>query len=211
MTTSSEPAESEPTGTEPPGTEPPGTDPPGTEPDVLDLPPSGSALESGTYTRRGFLPSITFAVDDGWHAGTVGDEFFDIQLRPGTPDVVAVQFGIVHAAIGADGRVIDAESAASVVAAIGANPGLVVLGESESRLGGQRGLNVEVENRSGGHSAILDVAPGRLGIDDGRSLWVSVFDTSAGVLAVMVGGPSDGWDGALLAAEPILESVVVDD
>ena len=43
----------------------------------------------------------------------------------------------------------------------------------------------------------------------GRRLWIALFDTPDGVLAVMVGGSVAGWEGALSAAEPVLESIVI--
>ena len=82
-----------------------------------------------------------------------------------------------------------------------------MLGDSESRLGGETGTVLEVENRGPAHAPILDVPAGRLGIDAGRRLWIALFDTSEGVLAVMVGGSTADWDNALSVAEPVLESI----
>jgi hypothetical protein len=56
---------------------------------------------------------------------------------------------------------------------------------------------------------VLDVSVGRLGIDSGRWLWISVFDTPDGILAVMVGGSIAQWARALGLAEPVLESIVM--
>lgn len=92
---------------------------------------------------------------------------------------------------------------------IAGNPGLDVLAESGSQLGGLTGFNLEVENTSGSHTAILDVTVGRLGIDSGRRLWIFLFDTPDGLLAVMVGGSVAQWDRALAEAEPVLESIVI--
>jgi hypothetical protein len=115
----------------------------------------------------------------------------------------------VEGVVGVGGQTVAASSAARAAAAIGENPGLTVLGESDSRLGGSIGFTMEVENAGDAHVGILDVPSGRLGIDRERRLWVSLFDTTNGVLAVMVGGSSDDWEHALLVAEPVLESVLI--
>jgi hypothetical protein len=55
----------------------------------------------------------------------------------------------------------------------------------------------------------MQVSAGTLSIDPGRKLWISLFDTADGLLAVMVGGSVAGWERALTIAEPVLESVVI--
>lgn len=169
-----------------------------------DVPP-------GVYTRTGFEPRVTFAVEEGWTVGTLATGFFDIQQQAGTPDVIAVQFGKVEGVVGAGGSLVEAPDARGAVDTIKANPGLEVVGESESLLGGKAGVVIEVQNTTGSHTQILQVPPGRLGIDPGRQLWIALFDTSDGVLAVMVGGSIDDWDHALGVAEPVLESIVIGD
>lgn len=166
-------------------------------------------LPAGTYTRSGFVPPVTFTIDDGWVGGTISDGFFDVQQDPGTPGVIAVQFALVDAVVGADGAMIPATTAADAVGAVKQNPGVAVLGESGSRLGGLDGFTIEVENSGTVTSPVLEVAPGRLAFDPGRRLWMSFFDTSDGLLAVLVGGAAADWDRALAVAEPVLESVVI--
>jgi hypothetical protein len=177
--------------------------------DVKELLGGSEPLAPGRYTRSGFQPSITFELDEGWFAGTLASGFFDVQQDRNTPDVVAVQFGRVERVVGADGATVDAPSAADAAHSIAENPGLEVLGESESRMSGLTGANLEVENSGDTHTGILDVSVGRLGIDPGRRLWISLFDTDEGVLAIMVGGSVAQWDRALGLAEPVLESVVI--
>jgi hypothetical protein len=101
------------------------------------------------------------------------------------------------------------KTAAEAATVIHRNTGIVVIDESESRMSGLTGSNVVVENRSNAHSQVLQVAPGTLGIDPGRRLWISLFDTPDGIVAVMVGGSVATWDEALAAAEPVLESVTI--
>lgn len=163
-------------------------------------------MPAGRYTHTGFDPAITFQLDEGWFAGTLDDGFFDVQQDRNTPDVVAVQFGRVQSVVGAG----EEPSAESAAAAIRANPQLTILGESESRIGGLDGVNVEVENGSGSHASIFAVSLGALGIDSGRRLWISLFDTDDGLLAIMVGGSTAQWDRALTLAEPVLESITMD-
>jgi hypothetical protein len=185
--------------------------------EVIESPPDGvrelvsgsEPLAPGRYTRSGFQPTITIALEEGWFAGTLSSGFFDVQQDRDTPDVIAVQFGRVESVVGADGATVDATSAVIAAQAIAENPGLEVLGESESRMSGLTGANLEVENSGEAHSGILDVPVGRLGIDPGRRLWISLFDTPDGVLAIMVGGSVAQWDRALGLAEPVLESVVI--
>ena len=66
-----------------------------------------------------------------------------------------------------------------------------------------------VEDRGAADAIVMDVLPGALGIDPGRRLWIALFDTADGLLAVMVGGSVAHRDRALTGAEPVLESVVV--
>jgi hypothetical protein len=179
-------------------------------PDAIDLPARTAPLPPGTYTRTGFKPPITVTLGEGWFAGTLNDGFFDLQQDKGTPDVIAVQFARIDALVDATGATNPATSADEAARTIEANPGLTVVAHDESRLGGLTGFNVVVENTSGSHTSILDVAVGRLGIDSGRRLWISLFDTADGLLAVMVGGSIARWDHALAVAEPVLESVVID-
>lgn len=172
---------------------------------------AGGDVQPGVYTWPGFEPPVTFEVDDGWTVGTLATGFFDIQQQVGTPDVIALQFATVQGVVGDDGSLVENPDAQGAVDAIKANPGLQVVGESESLLGGRAGVVIEVQNTSGSHTQILQVPPGRLGIDSGRQLWIALFDTSDGLLAVMIGGSIDDWDHALDVAEPVLESIVIGD
>lgn len=170
---------------------------------------AAGVLPAGTYTRSGFVPPITFAIDDGWVGGTVTDGFFDVQQNAGTPGVIAVQFALVDSVVGADAAMIPATTAAAAIDAVKKNPGVAVLGESGSRLGGRDGFTIEVENTGTITRPVMEVAPGRLAFDPGRRLWISFFDTSDGLLAVLVGGSAADWGHALEIAEPVLESVVI--
>jgi len=166
-------------------------------------------LPAGRYKRSSFRPPIVFAVEDGWAAGNVVNGFFDVQQQIGTPDVIAVQFADVDGVGGRGGLMVPAATAEAAVAAIRDNGTLVVVDESASRMSGQDGLNVIVENRGTAPAVVMRVPTGALSIDPGRKLWISLFDTKDGLLAVMVGGSIAQWERTLGIAEPVLESVVI--
>jgi hypothetical protein len=178
---------------------------------VTELTGSVAELEPGRYTRRGFLPRITVDLNGPWRSVNVLDGFFDVQQDPGSPDVIAVQFGRpdeVYAAPSRPTAVTTAQAAAGLLAD---NARLTVVGSSSSRIGGLTGYLVEVENPAGaiGDAQVMHVPPGALSISPGRRLWVAFFDTLDGLLAIMVGGSVAKWDAALAAAEPVLESVTI--
>lgn len=178
--------------------------------EVIDLIVSDEQLPPGTYTRSDFTPRVTFEVSGEWYAVQKAAGFFDIQRDVGSPHVIAVQFGNVEAVFSADGERVPAASAAEVVAAVSSNPGLTILGLSGSLMSGLEGSLVEVENTSQDQQRVIEVPAGALSIDPGRRLWVALFDVEDGILAIMVGGSAERWDEALLAAEPILETVTID-
>ncbi len=178
------------------------------EADVADLIDTGQALEAGRYTRSGFEPRIELELDGTWQAVQLFDGFFDVQQDVGSPDVIAVQFAKPTGVDGADGADEPAD-AAEAVELVRANPDLVVIESSDSRIGGLSGHQVTVANESTAHARILLVPPGPLGIDPGRRLWIAFFDTDSGLLAIIVGGSTERWDETLAAAEPVLESVVI--
>lgn len=182
---------------------------PGGQP--AELRRGGDPLAPGMYRPPGFRPPLTFAIEsDGWVVGTLNDGFFDIQQNPGAPDVIAVQFGLVLGVAGNGGSVEPIETAAAAVETIKANPRLVVIGESGSKLGGLSGFTVEVDNTGATNAPVLRVSAGVLGFDPGRSLWISFLDSPDGVVAVIVGSTTPDRDRALRLAEPVLESVAFD-
>ena len=168
-------------------------------------------LEPGRYTRAAFTPRITFEVGDGWRAVQAHEGFFDVQRDVGSPDVIAVQFARPEGFHGAGGELVMTTSAATAAATLQENPGLTVLGTSASRMSGLDGFVIEVENppTASGPAQVLAVPPGPLSIDPGRRLWIALFDTPDGLVAILVGGSVEHWDEALLAAEPVLETVTI--
>lgn len=202
-----------------PGTPPAPT--PGTSPRVSAAIPTaeaaiplgetmGEPLAGGRYRHDGFEPPITFEANGSWQAVQLHDGFFDIQRDPGSPDVIAVQFANVDAVYGADPEApIEVRSVEDAVAVFADNPRIDVIDQSGSRIGGLEGWNVVVENTGSADASMLRVPPGPLAISPGRRLWIALFDTPEGVLAIMVGGSVAEWEAALEAAEPVLESVAI--
>jgi hypothetical protein len=188
----------------------PSPSPPAAATSPIDLRPTSGTLPPGTYTRSDFRPPVTFELGEGWSVGSITPGFFDVQQQSGTPDVIAVQFALISNVVGADGATVEATSADAAVVAIKENPGLVLTGESESRIGGQTGTVVEVQNRGPAHAPVLDVPAGRLGMDADRTLWIALFDAPEGVLAVMIGGSTANWEHARTVAEPLLETIHID-
>ena len=177
----------------------------------MELTGSRAELEPGPYTRRGFVPRITFDLDGPWRSVNALNGFFDVQQDVGSPDVIAVQFvrpDEVYSALNQPTAVSSAQAAASL---LGHNARLTVVETSSSRIGGLTGFQLTVENPDDttGDAPVLHVPPGTLSISPGRRLWIAFFDTPDGLLAIMVGGSVAKWDAALAAAEPVLESVTI--
>ncbi len=168
-------------------------------------------LAAGRYTRTGFVPRVTFEVDGSWRGVQLLGGFFDIQQEVGTPDVIAVQFARPDGIYQGPGKLMAPSTAEAAVDWLQANPALTVLGRSGSLLSGLAGAVVEVENppTATEPAQIVHVPPGPLVINPGRRLWIAFFDTPEGLLAIMVGGSAEKWDDALLAAEPVLETVTI--
>jgi hypothetical protein len=178
---------------------------------ATELVVSDDQLEPGTYTRGDFTPRVTFALSGEWYAVQGAPGFFDVQRDVGSPHVISVHFANVDGVYDSEGEGVPVPSAADTAAVIGSNGGLTVLGQDESRLDGRDGFVIEVENATQTQTRIMQVPPGDVSIDAGRRLWIAFFDAGGGVLAIMVGGSAERWEEALLAAEPVLESVTIGD
>ena len=179
---------------------------------AIELPPAGE-LARGSYTRAAFIPRITFEVGEGWRSGQAVEGFFDIQRDVAGPDVIAVQFARPDGVYGADGTLVAPASAEAAAGALDANPALKTLDSSDSRMSGLEGFVVEVENPStaSAPAQVLQAPAGAVSIDPSRRLWIALFDTPEGIVAILVGGSVAGWDEALAAAEPVLETVTIGD
>jgi hypothetical protein len=167
-------------------------------------------LAAGRYTRHDFAPRVTFEVDDQWFGRQVLRGYFTIQQGDADdPDVIAVQFARPNAVFGADGET-EPTDAADAVAILETNPDLEVVETSSSEMGGLEGSQVTIENSGDETVEFMALPPGKIGINPERRLWIAFFDTDEGLLAIMVGGSIEGWDEALAVAEPVLESVDIE-
>ena len=168
-------------------------------------------LAPGRYTRGGFEPRITFELDGPWHAVSALHGFFDVQQDVGSPDVIAVQFGLPTEVAAGPRQAVPITTAEAAVSALKANGRLVTVESSSSRIGGLTGFQITVENPAdqADTTPVVRVTPGVLQIAPGRRLWCAFFDTPQGVLVIMVGGSVAKWDAALAAAEPVLESMTI--
>ena len=180
--------------------------PPSSGPAPRELTASQAPLPAGTYTLAAFRPSVTLDLDGAWTSVNRYPDFFDVQVDVGSPDVIVVQVARPAGTVG-DATVTTPTDPAAAVDVLRSNPGLTVVEESESRMGGLTGRQVTIENSTGRFVEVLGVSPGTLSIDTGRRLWIAWFATPNGLVVIMVGGSVATWDRALGLAEPVLESI----
>jgi hypothetical protein len=167
-------------------------------------------LAPGRYARYDFEPRITFDLDGQWHGRQVIDGYFTIQQGDAdSPDVVALQFGRPTALYGADGAQ-EPTNAADAVAILETNPDLVIVETDTSEIGGLEGSQITIENSTDANVEIMDLPPGTIAINADRRLWIAFFDTDQGLLSIMVGGSIDQWEEALATAEPVLDSMDIE-
>jgi hypothetical protein len=179
------------------------------DPSVIELEVSNDPLAAGTYVNSDFSPRVSFAVSGDWYAVQKEPGFFDVQQDVASSHVIAVQFANVVGVYHGDGAAAPPAGAAEAVELIESRPDLTVLGSSDALMDGREGFVVEVEIAGQDPTTVLDTPAGALSIDHGRRLWIALFDVDGGVLAILVGGSSEGWEEALATAEPVLESVTI--
>jgi hypothetical protein len=170
-------------------------------------------LAPGRYTEPTFVPRISFQVGDGWFGRQLVEGFFDVQRNPDdVPGVIAVQFARPSAAHVADDDAVPVRKAAQVIAALDANEGLHVRHEPAAGIDGQPAASLDVDYGDPGPSApafrpIIRIPAGPISIAPGRRLRLHLLDLPDGPLAVLVGGSIEGWEAALAAASPVLDSI----
>jgi hypothetical protein len=180
---------------------------------VANINPSGDeTLPAGRYTRHDFVPRVIFEIDDQWIGGQIVDGFFVIhQGDEEDPDIIAVQFARPDAIYGADGAA-QPTDAADAVAILETHPNIEVVETSTSQMAGLEGSQITLESTGVDpeDAEVMDLPPGTIGINPDRRLWIAFFDTDDGLLAIMVSGSTEQWDEALAVAEPVLESVDIE-
>jgi hypothetical protein len=177
-----------------------------TEPPVpADLPAPVIALEPGFYTKCAFLPKVSFWIGEGWTAVQSTTGFFDIQDNPGSPDVVAVQFG----------NVAGANTAAEAAASVDAKENLLILDRYRVKVDQYRGIYMLVETTDPLDTTppvfhpVIDLTPGVISIASARRLELTLLNVDGGVLAMMLGGSIAEWDHALEMGGPVMGSVQI--
>ena len=166
-------------------------------------------LEPGTYTYDGFTPRIELTIGSGGWVGadTFGD-FFDVQIDPGSPDVIAVQFAKPSAIFDGSGSAPAATTPEAAVAALAANATLESTEPESVTVDGRAGQRITVTAIGAGAHGIMTIREGTLSILADRRLDLTFIATeSDGLLAIMVGGSVARWDAATAAAEPVVGSV----
>ena len=162
-------------------------------------------VEPGRYRREGFEPSFTIDVPPSWFAVQDVPGFFDLEREAGTIDVTAVQFA----------RPSDLTSAAAATDVIRARSGLMVAGPTAIEVGDRHGIRLVVDAadpviETQVFVPVFEIDLGPISIASGRRLELRLVDTSAGLLAILIGGSVRNWDLARSAAEPILDSIRFD-
>jgi hypothetical protein len=182
--------------------------PPPTLP-AFELTPGDDPLPPGRYTRGGFTPRSTVRLDRGWSAHRLTDELFSVVRNPARADFVVVEFVHVLEAYPDGEAAVPVATAADALAGIRDNAEVRVLEESPSRMSGLDGSNITVESRSNLRTGVLGTGGDGVLLYPGNRLWISVFDTAYGVVAIVVEGRMDNWERVLRLAEPLLESVTI--
>jgi hypothetical protein len=176
-------------------------------PDPRELPAPIATLEPWTYVKSDFTPTIMFSVGRGWTAVQATEGFFDIQDKPNSVDVVAVQFG----------NVAEADTAEEAAANVAERPNLTVSQPEDVTIDGVPGIHLVVETTDPANTSppvfrpVIRLTPGDVSIASARRLDLSLLDVDGQVLAVMVGGSIAKWDRALRLATPVIESVQIGD
>src|SRR4051794_5157811 len=173
--------------------------PPGTS----ELPAvEGARLPSGRFAKPDFSPRLSFHLGRGWRVGHDLAGFFDVQRRPGTLDVIAVQFALP----------LDAIRSEAAIRQLRRTEGLRVTDRGRTNIGGLPAREVLIDSsnphlRPARYTPIFSVAAGSLYIGSGRRLLVDFVETPGALLAVLVGGSDRSWAAAIRAARPVVGSI----
>ena len=185
------------------------TGPPPTSPVAETFNASDVPLAAGRYTRGAFVPRVTFAVDEGWLAVEAGARFWRLQRDPETPDVsVAVMLARPDGIYRDQGQLMAPTTAQAAADTLGANAAIEVVSSDSSLMSGLTGLLLELE-AAGSEAQAVHVPPGALSVAPDARMWLALFDTPEGLVAIIVQGSAADWDAVLAAAEPVLESVTI--
>ena len=164
-------------------------------------------LEPGRYTHEGFTPATSFAVGPGWFGAHLYADFYDVQVDPNTPDVVAVQLArpsAMHTSVIATDA---ATTAAAAAASLASNETLEATPVEAVTVDGRPGVRLTVTARLDAETPIMEVAEGTLSILADRRLEVTFVDLDDGLLAVLLGGSVADWERAIELGHPVIETL----
>lgn len=182
--------------------------PPPTIPEAETFNASDTPLAAGRYTRGAFVPRVTFEVEEGWLAVEAGARFWRLEREPDAPEAVTVMFARPDGIYRDRGQLMAPSTAQAAADTLGANGALDVVSSDSSRMSGLTGLLLELETAAA-EAQVLHVPPGALTVPPGERMWLALFDTPEGLVAIIVQGSAADWDAVLVAAEPVLESVTI--
>jgi hypothetical protein len=182
--------------------------PPPTSPAAETFNASDEPLVAGRYTRGAFVPRVTFEVDKGWLAVEAGARFWHLQRESGPPEVVAIMFARPDGIYSDQGKLMGPTTAQATADALAANAALEIVTSDSSQMSGLTGLLLELE-AAGSEAQVLHVPPGALTLPRRERMWLALFDTPEGLVAIIVQGSAADWHSVLVAAEPVLESVTI--
>jgi hypothetical protein len=175
---------------------------------------SPDPLTTGRFVEPGFTPTLSFAVAGGaWVARQFVDGFFDLQVDPDTPDVIAVQFCRPTAVYRSAEDAVDIGASIDAIAELRANPDLAVGATTATTIAGHPARCIDIETTTTPDadppifSPVIRVAAGPIALGSARRLRTWWLDIDDGPLVILVGGSIAAWDGALAAAEPVVASI----
>ncbi|MEO8247534.1 MAG: hypothetical protein ABI622_10495 [Chloroflexota bacterium] len=166
-------------------------------------------LEPGRYTHEGFTPATSFEVGPGWFGAHLYADFYDVQVDPNTPDVVAVQLArpsALHTSVIATD---DATTAAAAAASLASNETLEATAAEAVTVGGHDGVRLTVTARLDAETPIMEVAEGTLSILADRRLEITFVNLEDGLLAILLGGSVADWERAIELGHPVIATLRV--
>jgi hypothetical protein len=164
-------------------------------------------LAPGRYTHEGFSPATSFEVGAGWFGAHLYADFYDVQVDPNTPDVVAVQLSRPRALHTSVIRTDDATSAAAAAASLASNETLDATAAEPVTVDGHPAVRLTVTARLDAETPIMEVAEGTVSILANRRLEVTFVDLEDGLLAILLGGSVADWQRATELGHPVIETL----